>query len=614
MIPTLPTPTVQPPTLQPQKQQEVRVFWTGPSLSLYEQLSLKSFVAAGARVQLFSYEDDFAVPDGVELVNANEILPGPVYAFRHASGDKSLALHSDLFRYVAIEKYGGWYVDADIVFVGRQLPDSPVYIARETEQVINGAVMKFPAHAPLLVTAIEEARRRLPETAVSSSHEARLLIGPALVTRLLREFSLEHMVRPRSSAYEIGYDEIPAFFDPASCERLQERLADSDFTHLWNEVWRWIRIPKNYGPPEGSYLDSLFRRVDIKISPQARLSHGAITDWFREHRLLQEVKHRVGTDRLPADAMDRLTGWFHEVYWPHGETPAEAVADESSPQAAKTSVALPLSTAPQVVQTFWHGEVIGPYQLLCLRSFADRGHQVEVFSYESRLRLPGWLERRNAAEILPRDKVVRQVDQDLAINGNLFRYATLNQRGGWWIDPDVLLLKPDLPAVDIFFSGPDVFGLTSTGLLRFPKGHPAIKAGLAKALALDDAVADWEGSGAALLTELIRQHGLDPNFHSRGPLGPVSWLDVPALFDPTQCDRLERLCQPEQILHLHVDAWLRSGVPQRLGPPEGSLLDCLFRRHEVMPWFPDRMTFNELNRWIRHMYESVRNRKPVLSR
>ena len=238
MIPTLPTRTVQPPTIQPPQPQEVRVFWTGPSLSLYEQLSLKSFVAAGARVQLFSYEDDFAIPDSVELVNANEILPGPVHAFRHASGDKSLALHSDLFRYVAIEKYGGWYVDADIIFVGRQLPDSPVYIARETEHVINGAVMKFPAHAPLLVAAIEEARRLLPQTAISSSHEARLLIGPPLVTRLLREFSLEHMVRPRSSAYEIGYDEIPAFFDPGSCERLQERLADSNFTHLWNEVWR----------------------------------------------------------------------------------------------------------------------------------------------------------------------------------------------------------------------------------------------------------------------------------------------------------------------------------------------------------------------------------------
>jgi hypothetical protein len=605
---------MQPSSPQSPERQEVRLFWTGPSLSLYEQLSLRSFVAAGARVQLFTYDDAFAVPDGVELINANDILPGPVHSFRHASGDRSLALHSDLFRYVAIEKYGGWYVDADVVFIGRRLPDSPVYLARETEQVINGAIMKFPAHAPLLIKAIEEAHRLLPETATSSTHEARLLIGPPLVTRLLREFSLEAAVRPRSNAYEIGYDEIPAFFDPASCERLQERVADSDFTHLWNEVWRWIRIPKNYGPPEGSYLDSLFRRFEVRVSPQARLSYGAITDWFREHRMLQEVKYRIGTDRLPGDAMDRLNGWFRDIYQPRNgpEVDADAAAAELTAPAVKTAVMLPQTAAPQVLQTFWHGDAIGPYQLLCLRSFVERGHQVEVFTYDP-LYLPGWLERRDAAEILPEEKVLRPAGEFLAIDGDLFRYAVLSQRGGWWIDPDVLLLKPDLPMTETFFAGPDPFGSTSTALLKFPKGHPVVKQGLANALAGADAGADLKGSGAALLTELILQCSLGRDFHSREPLGSVSWLDVPALFDPARRGQLERLCQSEQVLHLHADVWLRSGVPQRLGPPEGSLLDTLFATHDFSPWFSDRMVFDEVNRWIQHMYECVRSRRVGVS-
>src|SRR3954462_2091199 len=110
----------------PPQPQEVRAFWTGPSLSLYEQLSLQSFVAAGAQVQLFSYERDLQVPDGVELIDATELLPGRVHKFRHASGDKSLALHSDLFRYVALEKFGGWYVDADVICIGTQLPTDEV--------------------------------------------------------------------------------------------------------------------------------------------------------------------------------------------------------------------------------------------------------------------------------------------------------------------------------------------------------------------------------------------------------------------------------------------------------------------------------------------------------
>jgi glycosyltransferase involved in cell wall biosynthesis len=334
-------------TLQPHQRQEVRAFWTGPSLSLYEQLSLTSFVASGARVQLFSYDDDLVVPDGVELVDANEILPGPIYAFSHPSRDRSLALHSDLFRYVAIEKYGGWYVDADVVFIGKEMPGSSIYIARESEKVVNGAVMKFPAHSPLLITAIREARRLLSDTGKSTSHEARLLIGPSLVTRLIGEFALDHMVQPRSSAYEIGYDEIVAFFDPASCERLQERVANSDFTHLWNEVWRWVRIPKNYGPPEGSFLDSLFRRFGVKTPPQARLSYGTVTQWFREHHLLQDIKYRIGDDRLPADAMDQLSAWFQKIYGWHGEAAPELVAAERTLQpVASESTPEPAASEP----------------------------------------------------------------------------------------------------------------------------------------------------------------------------------------------------------------------------------------------------------------------------
>jgi hypothetical protein len=600
-------------TVPPQPRQEVRAFWTGPSLSLYEELSLRSFLASGARVQLFSYDDDLVVPDGVEFINANEILPGPVYAFHRAAGDKSLALHSDLFRYVAVEKYGGWYVDADIIFIGKQLPADPIYIARETEKVINGAVIKFPAHAPLLQRAIAEARRLLPETAASTSHEARVLIGPALVTRLLGEFSLEHVVKPRSSAYEIGYDEIPALFDPASCERLQERVADSDFTHLWNEVWRWIRIPKNYGPPEGSYLDSLFRGVGMKISPHARLSYGALMEWFREHRLMQDIKYRIGQDTMPADAMDQLGGWFEKVIAPRSEPSSgtvagkRAIATGAAAAAMKTAVsAFASATAPQVVQTFWHGDVMGPYQLLCLRSFADRGHQVEVFTYDSQLHLPGWIERRNAAEILPRDQILRPLNERFAVHANLFRYALMVMRGGWWIDPDVVLLRPDLPKGEVFVGGPDIFGLTSTALLRFPKGHPLVKIAMDQTLALGESIAAWEAAGAALLTDLIRQAMAD--FRSRQPLGPVTWFQVPALFDPSQRDQLETLCREVGTLQLHDDVWRRSGVSQQMAPPLGSFLDGLVKRHEIDKAFVGRMHFDEVNRWIQHMYECVQLR------
>lgn len=96
--------------------------------------------------------------------------------------------------------------------------------------------------------------------------------------QLITKHALNHLVQPKSSAYEIDYKEALDFFDPARCETIQERLTGRDFTHLWNEVLRFIRIPKTLGPPAGSYLDVLFRRFGIEVPERARLSYRSVAD------------------------------------------------------------------------------------------------------------------------------------------------------------------------------------------------------------------------------------------------------------------------------------------------------------------------------------------------
>lgn len=231
---------------------------------------------------------------------------------------------------------------------------------------------------------------------------------------------------------------------------------------------------------------------------------------------------------------------------------------------------------------------------------------MEVFSYGEELDVPDWISVRKADEILPRERVLRPLGEDgrFAIHANLFRYALLNRLGGWWIDPDAFLWKPDLPQAEVFVGGPDAFGLVPTAALKFPRGHPLPAEALRQAELLGETLEDWDRSGAALLTALVEAHGLE--FRSRGPLGPLSWFDVPALFDPARANELNRKCNDFYFLHLHDDAWRRAGVPHDLAPPEGSLLDALFARHAINTRFSTRIAFNDLNRWPAHMYQCVR--------
>ncbi|MDO8980243.1 MAG: glycosyltransferase [Afipia sp.] len=594
---------MQPSSLM-KPRQEVRTFWTGPNPSYYEELSLRSAVASGARVLLYTYNKNLTVPEGVELVDAREVLSGPLYQFHHKDGDLSLALHSDLFRYLAIQKFGGWYMDLDIVVMTSELPDDKIYLAYQEDGVANAAVMKFPAQSPIMTAAIDEAMRLLPAAGTVAPGADHGIVGPKLITRLSSEYAIDHLVRPKASAYEIHPNEVLMFFDPGQCEAVLGRLVSSDFVHLWNDLWRALRIPKNLGPPEGSFLDAMFRRYGVDIPQGARLSYEAVEGWFREFWVMKELKQKLSTQSVPYDALDHLARSIQINGWQPGQRPFSNVG--ISPREDH-----PLAIEPQTLRTFWHGETIGPYQLMCLKSFAASGHRVEVFSYNRSLIVPDWIRVEDAAKVLPRELVLRPLGEEgaFAIHANLFRYALLQQMGGWWIDPDVLLLKPDLPPGDVFFADADVFGRVPTGVLKFPAGHGLLTEALAEIESLSDSLEDWERSGSALLTSLVGRHKLSGKIRNRVPLGPVSWFDVPDLFEPNSAERLNRLCKDFCFLHLHDDVWRRAGIPHDLAPPEGSFLDGQVRKYGVGADFPAKISFRELNRWVAHMYQCLSQRQ-----
>lgn len=593
---------MQPSFMKP--RQEVRTFWTGPDPSYYEELSLRSAVASGARVLLYTYNRSLTVPEGVELVDAREVLSGPLYQFHHNDGDLSLALHSDLFRYLAIQKFGGWYMDLDIVVMASGLPDDKIYLAYQEDGVANAAVMKFPAQSPIMTAAIEEAMRLLPAAGTAAPGADHGIVGPKLITRLSSEYAIDHLVRPKVSAYEIHPNEVLMFFDPRQCEAVFERLASSDFVHLWNDLWRALRIPKNLGPPEGSFLDTLFKRFGIDVPQGARLSFEAVEGWFREFWIMKELKQKLSTQSVPYDALDHLARSIQISGWRPGVRSLGNA--ETSPQGDHL-----LAGEPQTLKTLWHGETIGPYQLMCLKSFAASGHRVEVFSYNRDLNVPDWVSVEDAAEILPREVVLRPLGEEgaFAIHANLFRYALLQKLGGWWIDPDVLLLKPDLPPGNVFFAGLDVFGRVPTGVLKFPAGHGLLTEALAEVESLSGSLEGWEQSGSTLLTSLVERHKLGGKIQNRTPLGPVSWFDVPDLFDPDSAERLSRLCKDFHFLHLHDDVWRRAGIPHDLAPPEGSFLDGQTQKYGVGADFPAKISFRELNRWVAHMYQCLSQRQ-----
>jgi hypothetical protein len=289
------------------------MFWAGPALSLYEELCLTSFVARGQRVYLHSYHDLPRVPDGVIALDANEILPAEtVHQFTFENGATTPTVHANLFRYEALRQLGGWYCDLDVVMLADSPPDTEIYFGREDDSHINCAVLRFPPNHPVMAAAAEAARGLMGSTQWGTS-------GPRLFTRLVSDFGLQDRALPWAAAYPVRTTEVALMFSPRHREMLEERAASADFIHLWNQIWRHVRIPKELGPPEGSFLDGLFRRFGIAVSPYARLSARAVDSWFEDFNRLADWKRtaadvasleaQLADARWERDALRRSTSW-----------------------------------------------------------------------------------------------------------------------------------------------------------------------------------------------------------------------------------------------------------------------------------------------------------------
>jgi Glycosyltransferase sugar-binding region containing DXD motif len=282
----------------PAPDQVVRCFWHGP-FSPYEALCLSSFVAAGIAVELFSDAPIPGVPVGVTRRNAREILDHDVAFYRHEFDGPSPSLHSNYFRYALLEKLGGWWIDTDVILIASSLPAADIFIARQSDQELNGSVMRFPPHHALMKAARERTASLLGNARWGET-------GPRLLTELQPVHAPGAQIAPCESSYAIGPDEFQKLLLPEAREEVDERTADSTFVHLWNEMWRKAGVPKNIAPPKGCWLDRMFERRQIPVVWSDRLDATYVERWAalrrdRDHAGYHNLVHDRELKRLRAE-------------------------------------------------------------------------------------------------------------------------------------------------------------------------------------------------------------------------------------------------------------------------------------------------------------------------
>jgi hypothetical protein len=214
-------------------------FWHGP-LDRLRQTCLRSQIAAGHAVTVYSFDPVPALPDGVCNAEAEAILP---HAFseklRPAQPDGSwrdwtTLQFSDFFRMRLMAQGAGLWLDADVLLLRPvEIDPQKPYFAWERPRQLGNSVLYLPARDPI-VTAFEGlmeqeeltpdwlalrhrltfAMRRLRGRSNRLSDIRVAIYGPASLTALARRSGQLRHALPKKSFYAVHAD-AKLVFEPS---------------------------------------------------------------------------------------------------------------------------------------------------------------------------------------------------------------------------------------------------------------------------------------------------------------------------------------------------------------------------------------------------------------
>jgi len=234
-------------------------FWHGGELPLHCWICLQSFIDRGHNLTLYCYRD-IDVPTGVQLRNANEILPETsIFYYEKGPGAGSISAFSNVFRYKLLADRGGWWVDVDVLCMSDNLPEQDIAFGWESKGLLGTAILKLPLGHSLPAQLFRSAMDIVSERGRELEWGE---IGPRLFLRLVSECDLLPLASPATAFYPIEWTEAHLMLLPEHRDALLERTTNSTFLHLWNEVFRRGNFDLSK-PPAGSFLSTIFVRYGL---------------------------------------------------------------------------------------------------------------------------------------------------------------------------------------------------------------------------------------------------------------------------------------------------------------------------------------------------------------
>lgn len=257
---------------------EINSLWVGDELSIFEQLSISSFLKNGHKFNLYTYNHIRNIPDGTTIKDANEIIKED-HIFIDSKG--SLGSFSDLFRWKMISmSTPGYWVDTDVICIKPFDFKEDIVFGMQNASIAAVGVLKFPSDH--IVTRemldlcenpkkirqndsngkkIKKAKKAIKKLFIKDdSYQFKWgELGPKAFTKITSQTGTIKKAKSFIHFYPIASSNWNSIFDDTFSDEDITIFKNTYAIHLWNERLRRDGFDKNSEFPEHSYIERLKR-------------------------------------------------------------------------------------------------------------------------------------------------------------------------------------------------------------------------------------------------------------------------------------------------------------------------------------------------------------------
>jgi len=218
----------------------------------------------------------------------------------------------------------------------------------------------------------------------------------------------------------------------------------------------------------------------------------------------------------------------------------------------------------KIVQSLWIGSNLSLNEILCIISFIKNGHEFHLYVYSDIQNIPSDCIIKNGNDILPASEIF-YYNEKQSISGekrptafsNMFRYKLLLDKGGYWVDMDMICIKY------LGFSEPYVFSSECTfnrdqtvnaGIIKCPIGSDFAKYCFKICKEKNKNTLKWGEIGPRLVAESISKYKLHHYIKPWNYFCPIGYDKFNNIITPN----VAKIDKNWYCIHLWNEFWIKN--------------------------------------------------------